>query len=260
MAAALPKANRPPVSCGERTTTSAARCRQTSYTSAGVNTDWSAAIGTLTASLTWRRAAMLWKGVGCSTNSGRRRQPADHVDGLGDAPGAVRVEPQAAAADRFAYGCRVPQVGGFTAPDLQVDDAVPRLGKVARIFGEFFRGVALDEAEVVDLLAHRAAEEPVHRPAGSLAEDVPERHLEAGQNEVACHGVCSKPPRYRAPVISCSMSKTGWPTNSGVTPSSAATVPSAGNAETESPTPTRPSSVSTSTRTTAAAWSTRPAQ
>ena len=117
-------------------------------------------------------------------------EPADHVDRLGDAPGAVGVQPQAAAADGLAHGRRVAQVGGLAAAHLQVDDAVARRGKVAGVFGQLLGGVSLDEAEVVDLVAHGAAEQPVDRPAGGLAEDVPQRHLQAGEDEVRHARAC----------------------------------------------------------------------
>ena len=48
---------------------SAARWRTKSYTSAGVRTAWSAAMGTWTASRTWRIAVTLSSVVGCSTQS-----------------------------------------------------------------------------------------------------------------------------------------------------------------------------------------------
>jgi hypothetical protein len=96
-------------------------------------------------------------------------QSADHVDGLGHAPDAVGIEPQAAVADRLANGRRVAHVGGFAASDLQIDDTIARGREVAGIFCELLRGVALDEAEVVDLLADRAAKKPVHRLARGLA-------------------------------------------------------------------------------------------
>ena len=104
------------------------------------------------------------------------------------APGAVGVEPQAAAADGLAHGRRVGQVGRFTAADLEVDDRVLGGRQDGGVRGQLVGGVALHEAEVVDLVAHPAAEEPVNRPAGGLAEDVPERHLEAGQGEVGKPG------------------------------------------------------------------------
>ena len=75
-------------------------------------------------------------------------------------------------------------VGLVAAADLEVDDAVPGRGQVARVLHQLLGRVALDEAEVVDLVADRAAEEPVHRLAGGLADDVPERHLEPGEDEV----------------------------------------------------------------------------
>ena len=113
-----------------------------------------------------------------------RLERVDHADGVGDAPGAVGVHAQTAAADDFAHGRRVPQVGLVAAADLEVDDAVARRGKLAGVLHQLVRGVALDEAEVVDLVADGAAEEPVHRLAGGLADRVPERHLDAGQHEV----------------------------------------------------------------------------
>ena len=108
----------------------------------------------------------------------------DHADGVGHAPGAVGVHAQTAAADGFAHGRRVPDVRLVAAADLQVDDAVPGLGEVAGVLHQLLGRVALDEPEVVDFVADGAAEEPVHRLAGGLADRVPQRHLEPGQHEV----------------------------------------------------------------------------
>ena len=108
----------------------------------------------------------------------------DHADGVRHAPGAVGIHAQAAVADDFPHGRRVPQVGLVAAADLEVDDAVTRRGKLAGVLHQLVRRVALYEPEVVDLVAHGAAEEPVDRLAGGLADRVPERHVDAGEHEI----------------------------------------------------------------------------
>ena len=104
-----------------------------------MNTAWSAAIGH------GDRLLHLAQG-GDAVGGGRLLdplrleggQPADHADGLDDAPGAVRVEAKAAAADRFAHGRRVAQVGLLAAADLQVDHVVPGCGEPRRVAGQLF--------------------------------------------------------------------------------------------------------------------------
>ena len=49
---------------------------------------------------------------------------------------------------------------------------------------DLLRPVALDEAEIGDLVAHRPAHQPVHRLAQQLAERVPQGELDAGQDLV----------------------------------------------------------------------------
>ena len=75
---------------------------------AGVNTAWSAAMGTCTASRTWRSAVDAEQRASAARSSrAEGLERVDHADRLGDAPGAVGVHAQAAAADGFAHGRRV---------------------------------------------------------------------------------------------------------------------------------------------------------
>ena len=128
---------------------------------------------------------MLSGDVGCSIQSGSNlSRRADHVDGLGDAPGAVGVQAQAAVADGGAHRRGVAQVGLLPTAHLQVDHGVAGGGQRHGVFFQLLRGVALHEAEVVHLVAHGAAQQVVHGAARGLAGQVPQRHVQAGQRQV----------------------------------------------------------------------------
>ena len=87
--------------------------------------------------------------------------------------------------DRAPDGGDARVVALDAAADLEVDDLVPLVGQIARVGRERVGVVALQEAEVVDLLVHAAAEERPRRHAERAAERVPARDLDPGERRAA---------------------------------------------------------------------------
>ena len=164
---------------------SAACVRQTSYTSCRVKTAWSAAIGTWTDARTCASAAIDPLGVGCSTKSGiELLQLPDHPDRRRDVPRLVRVESQARVADHRADRRGRLQVVPLAETELEVEHRRAERHRALRVGDELLDRAALQEVEVADRLAVRAAEEVVHGASRLLPHQVPHRHLEPGEQLV----------------------------------------------------------------------------
>ena len=180
------KRKSPPASWLPCTITSAASFSSTCTSWLVVKTAWSAAIFALD------RAADVREPVHVS---GRRRlldpvevvplEPSDPVDGRRAVPRLVRVDPkQRLGADRLAHRRDARVVVARSAADLEVDDAVALAREPTRMRRELLRLVSLQEAEVVDLLVHRAAEERPRGDSERAAQRVPAGDLEPGHEHV----------------------------------------------------------------------------
>ena len=108
------------------------------------------------------------------------------VDRGRDVPRLVRVDPQQRLrADRLAHRRDARVVALHAAADLEVDDAVALAGELPRVRGERLGVVALEEAEVVELVVDGAAEERARRDAERAAERVPAGDLDARRRRSA---------------------------------------------------------------------------
>ena len=96
-------------------------------------------------------------------------------------PDFVGIEPQARLADRLADGRDDLNIELVAAADLDVEDLEARIDEFLGMGCQLIGRVALDEAEILDLVAHRAAEQLVQRQVRRLADGVPQRQLDAGQ-------------------------------------------------------------------------------
>jgi hypothetical protein len=90
----------------------------------------------------------------------------------------------ASAPDRGAGRPRVRDVQRLAAADLEVDDLESLAGELAGMVADLVRPVALDKAEIGDLVAHRPAQQPMHRLTQRLAEGVPQGDLDPRQDLV----------------------------------------------------------------------------
>ena len=112
-------------------------------------------------------------------------EQADPVDRGRAVPGLVRVDPQQRLGpDRLANRGDAGVVVARSPSDLEVDDAVTLPRQLAGVGREPLGLVALEKAEVVELLLDAAAEERPRRHAERPAERIPARDLEPRDEEV----------------------------------------------------------------------------
>src|SRR5262245_1651426 len=112
----------------------------------------------------------------------------DPVDGGGQVPGLVRVDPEQRPSvihwpPGLAHRGHAGLVVAGSAADLQVEDAVTVGGEPRGVPGERLRIVALEEAEVVELVVDGTAEEGARGDAERPAKRIPARDLDPGEDE-----------------------------------------------------------------------------
>ncbi len=110
-------------------------------------------------------------------------------DGFRQAPGLIGIDADPGLRSRgLAQRRQHLLLAAALDPDLEIEAVVAPRDAVARLGRDLLRRPAREVIEIVDACPHGPAEEAVERLAAILAAEIPQRHVDAGEGEIAGHG------------------------------------------------------------------------